>query len=156
ESGLDCPMLLFDLATGRKLAEWPGHPSQGRSGHPHLAFVTPTLLVSAGDQRVDGSVRVWDVSTRREACRLPLPGGSQVTALEPSPDRKHIFVAGYDGKEKAFWKSWEAATGKLAHQEMGLPGGPAHLALSPDGGSLALAMGMDNPKECTEMRLYSG
>src|ERR1051325_7022315 len=65
DSGLDCPMLVFDLATGRKLAELPGQPSQGRSGYPHLAFVTPTILVSAGDHRVDGSVRVWDVSTQR-------------------------------------------------------------------------------------------
>jgi RNA polymerase sigma factor (sigma-70 family) len=157
DSGLDCPMLLFDLATGRKLAEWPGHPSQGRTGYPHLAFVTPTLLVSAGDARVDGSVRVWDVSTQRETRRLALPAGSDVSAIEPSPNRQHVFVAGRDGKEKAFWMAWEAATGKLVHQEMGLPGAFPKLALSPDGGSLALAMGVsDPPKGCTEMRLYSG
>src|SRR5262249_37848283 len=45
----DCPLVLFDLATGRKVAEWPGHQSHGLSEYPLLAFVTPTLLVSAGD-----------------------------------------------------------------------------------------------------------
>ena len=46
DSGEDCTLLLFDLATGRKLAEWPGHPRPSHSGYPLLAFVTPTLLVS--------------------------------------------------------------------------------------------------------------
>jgi WD40 repeat protein len=155
ESGLDCPMLLYDLATGRKLAEWPGHPSQGRTGYPHLAFVTPTLLVSAGDSRIDGSVRVWDVSKGREIRRLPLPAGSQVSAIEPSPNREQIFIAAWE-KEQSFWMAWEVATGKLVHQEIGLPGVCPKLALSPDGKSLALAMGTIDPKECTEMRVYSG
>jgi WD40 repeat protein len=154
DSGLDCPLLLFDLATGRKLAEWPGHPSHGYSGYPLLAFVTPTLLVSAD---YEGSVRVWDVTKQTELRRLPLPAGSHVSAVVASPDREHIFVTGWDAKDKAFWMAWEAATGKLVHQEMGLPGVFAKLALSPDGGTLALAMGVgDPPKECTEMRLYSG
>ncbi len=154
-SGLDCPLLLFDLATGRKLAEWPGHPSYGKSGYPFLAFVTPTLLVSAGD---DGSVRVWDVTLQREVRRLALPARSQVSAIVPSPDREHIFVAGLDDKEEAFWTAWEAATGKLVHREKVIPGVSVKLALSPGGVSLALAMGVvRGPKESgyTEMRLYS-
>ncbi len=151
DSGLDCPLLLFDVATGRKLAEWPVH----RSRYPLLAFVTPTLLVSADED----SVRLWDVTKQQELRRLAVPAGSDVSAIEPSPNGQYIFVAGRDGKEKAFWMAWEAATGKLVHQEMGLPGGGVKLALSPDGASLALAMGMwRTPKEpyCTEMRLYSG
>jgi RNA polymerase sigma factor (sigma-70 family) len=151
----DCPLLLFDLATGRKLAEWPGHQSHGLSMYPLLAFVTPTLLVSAGD---DGSVRVWDTTRQRELHRLALPDRSRVSAIVPSPDREHIFVAGWDDKQ-GFWTAWEAATGKLVHREKDLPGSLLKLAFSPDGASLALAMGMGNPPKepgFTEMRLYSG
>jgi RNA polymerase sigma factor (sigma-70 family) len=157
---LDCALLLFDLATGRKLAEWPAHQSRGLSGYPLAAFVTPTLLVSAGD---DGTVRVWDVTRQRELHRLALPAKSHVSAIVPSPDRKHILVAGRDGKGEGFWTVWEAGhprsgPGKLVHQEKGLPGYPVQLAFSPDGGSLALAMGMEGPPQgpdYTEMRLYA-
>jgi WD40 repeat protein len=154
---VDCPLLLFDLTTGRKLAEWSGHLSHGRSEYPLLAFVTPTLLVSAGD---DDSVRVWDVTTQRELRQLAVPAGSQVSAIVPSGDREHIFVAGWDAKkEVSYWAEWEAATGKLLHQEKDLPGVQVKLAFSPDGLSLALAMGMGRPPkgpDYTEMRLYSG
>jgi WD40 repeat protein len=156
DSGVDCPLLLFDLATGRKLAEWPGHKGGVHSGYPMLAFVTPTLLVSAGD---GGSVRVWDVTGRRELHRLAIPAGSLISAIVPSPNREHVLVAGWrEGKKNAFWTAWEAATGKLVHEEKGLPGAYVKLAFSPDGGSLALAMGMGCPPETpgyTEMRLYS-
>jgi WD40 repeat protein len=151
---VDCPLLLFDLATGRKLAEWKGHESNGLSEYPLLAFVTPTLLVSAGD---DGSVRLWDTTGPRELRRLAVPADSRASAIIPSPDRERIFVAGWDGKA-SFWSAWEAATGKLVHQEEGLPGACVKLALSPDGGSLALAMGVGGTPEkpgSTEMRLYS-
>jgi WD40 repeat protein len=150
DSGLDGSMLLFDLATGRKLAEWPRH---GYSRYPLLAFVTPTVLVSADDD----SVRVWDVTKQQELRRLAVAAGSRISAIVPSPDGEQIFVAGWDVKTGvAFWTAWEATTGKLVHHEKGLkglPGGQVKLALSPDGVSLALAMGMGH---CTEMRLYSG
>jgi WD40 repeat protein len=152
---LDCPLLLFDLATGRKLAEWSGHRTFGHSEYPLLAFVTPTILASAGD---DGSVRLWDVTGPRELRRLALPAGSNFSAVVPSPDRERVFVAGWDDKA-SFWTEWEVATGKLVHEEKGLPGWQVKLAPSPDGRALALAMGMDRtPKGpgYTEMRLYSG
>jgi WD40 repeat protein len=106
---------------------------------------------------VDGSVRVWDVRTQREVRRLPLSDEIQVTALAPSPNGQLIFVAGWDKKKaKSLWKAWAAATGKLVHEETGLPGYVPKLALAPDGGSLALAMGAADPKDCTELRLYAG
>ncbi len=154
-SSVDCPLLLFDLTTGRKLAEWSGHPSHGLSGFPLLAFVTPTLLASVGDK---GSVCLWDATGPHELRRLAIPAGSHVSALLPSGDRKHIFVAGWDGNA-SFWTEWEVATGKLVHREKGLPGCFVKLALSPDGRWLALAMGMSRPPKTpgyTEMRLYSG
>jgi WD40 repeat protein len=155
-SSLDCPLLLFDLATGRKLAQWSGHQSHGLSLYPLLAFVTPRLLVSAGD---DHSVRLWDVTRQRELRCFALPAKSRISAIVPSPEGKHIFVAGWDEKEKGCWTAWEAATGKLVHQEKGLPGLPVKLAFSSDGATLALAMGMGSPPKepgSTEFRLYSG
>src|SRR5262249_16631174 len=50
-SRLDCPLLLFDLATGKKLGEWPAHRSNGYSANRSLTFLTPSLLVSAGADR---------------------------------------------------------------------------------------------------------
>jgi WD40 repeat protein len=151
-SGRPCPMLHFNIATGRKLAEWPGHPSDGHYGSPLLDFVTPTLLVSAGR---DGTVRLWNVTRQRELRRLALGAGSHVSSITHSPDGKRIFVAAWD--KEAFWMAWEAATGKLVHREV-VPGASVTLAVSPDGATLALAMGAGRkPKEfdCTEMRLYS-
>jgi WD40 repeat protein len=152
-SGEDCPVFLFDIATGRKLAEWPDHRFAGYSGYPRLAFVTPTLLVTASH---DISARVWDVTKNRELRRLMLPARSHVSAIVPSVDRKQVFIAGF-GKE-GFWTAWEVATGKLLHQER-VPGSTVRLAFSPDGATLGLAMGMGGTeKEAghTEMRLYSG
>jgi RNA polymerase sigma factor (sigma-70 family) len=155
-SELDCPLLLFDVATGRKLAEWPGHRrGSARSGYPMLAFMTPTVLASAGD---DGSVRIWDATRRRELRRLPLTAGSHASAIVPSPDGKYLFVAGWYYKAEPFWMVWQTATGKFVHRENYLPGFPVKLAVSPDGRSLALAMGMGSPPKqpgYTEMRLYS-
>ncbi len=82
-----------------------------------------------------------------------------MSAIVPSPDHKLIFVAGWDVRDVAFWMAWDAATGNLVHHEKGLPGVFVKLAVSPDGGSLALAMGMGRPPkgpDYTEMRLYSG
>ena len=55
--------------------------------------------------------------------------------------------------------AWDAATGKLVHHEEGLPGYFPKIALSPDGASLGVAMGIADPPKrqgCTEIRLYSG
>jgi WD40 repeat protein len=152
DSERDQPLLLFHISTGRKFAEWP----IPRSRYPLLAFVTPTLLVSGGDH---DSVRVHDVTRQRESGQLAVRAGSHISAIVPSPDRKHVFVAGWDDKKNVFWTMWEAATGKLVHQEKNLPGYYPKLAVSPDGGSLALAMGMGDSEKGTghtEMRLCSG
>jgi RNA polymerase sigma factor (sigma-70 family) len=154
-SRLDCPILLFDLATGRKLGEWPAHRSNGSSANRALAFVTPELLVSAG---ADGSVRVWDLATKREARRLTTPDKGPVWQLVPSPDGKYVFAGGSDGKA-GYWIAWEVATGKVTRREADLPARSVKLALSPDGATLAVALGTERtPKEGghTEVRVYSG
>ncbi|HEX5271194.1 MAG TPA: sigma-70 family RNA polymerase sigma factor, partial [Gemmataceae bacterium] len=112
-SRLDCPILLFDLATGRKLGEWPAHRSNGPSANRALAFVTPALLVSAG---ADGSVRVWDLPAGREARRLTTPGKGPVGQLVHSPDGKSVFAGGSDGKS-GYWVAWDVATGAAVRRE---------------------------------------
>jgi WD40 repeat protein len=153
--GAPSPLLLFDLGTGRKLGQWKAHTVHGRTAYPRLAFVTPTLLVSVGDL---GPVRVWNITTQRELCRLALPSLSLVSEVVPSHDGKHVFLAGTD-TVASFWMEWEAATGKLVHEEKGLPGALVKLAVSPDGASLAVALQRKHSEQTpgrTEVRLYSG
>jgi WD40 repeat protein len=105
-----------------------------------------------------GPVRVWDVTRQRELQRLPLPAGSHISAIVPSPNRKHVFITGWGDGRRCFWTAWEATTGKLVHSETGLPPGSPKLAVSPDGASLALTIGMSIPRppsDHTEIRLYS-
>ena len=154
-SRLERPILLFDLATGRKLGELSGHGGDGNSANKYLAFVTPSLLVSAG---ADGTARVWDVPAKRESRRLATPDKDFVGQLVPSPDRKTVFGAGSDGKS-GHWTAWEVASGKVARRETALPGDTVELALSPDGTTLAVAIGVKpTAKEVgyTEVRVYSG
>ena len=154
-TGLDCPILLFDLASGRKRGEWPGHRGDQVSANNALAFVSPSLLVSAG---ADGSVRVWDVPAKREARRLATPEKSSIGRIVPSPDGKCVFGAGSNGKSGQ-WMAWEVATGKVVGRVADLPGTSVKLAVSPDGTTLAVAIGVgQTAKEAdhTEVRVYLG
>src|SRR5439155_6241447 len=47
-SQLECPILLFDLATGRRIGELPGHKGERFGTNYSVTFVTPALLVSSG------------------------------------------------------------------------------------------------------------
>ncbi len=154
-SDRECPLLLFDLHTGRKLAVWTGHKSEGSSANAILAFVTPTQLVSAGS---DGTIRLWEVATQREIRRLEGTEKAHVSALLPSPDGKHLFAASWAEKASS-WLAWEVATGKRIHRQDNLPGVNPKLALSPDGSTLALSLGRGRPPlepGQTELHLYSG
>jgi RNA polymerase sigma factor (sigma-70 family) len=153
-SKLLCPILLFELATGKKLGELPGHKSTGWSACRCLAFVTPGLLASCGTDR---TACVWDVLRKQEVCRLQAPESTSLFVLLPSPDGKHVFGAGRQGEE-GVWLCWEAAGSKLVRRQGGLPGDFVTAALSPDGRTLAVSLGVGKIQEeggYNELRLYS-
>jgi RNA polymerase sigma factor (sigma-70 family) len=150
----ECPILLFELASGRKLGEWPGHKRDMWSANYALAFVTPTLLVSAG---ADRSVRVWDVTAKREVGRLPKPDDLSIFTLVPLSDGKHVLGTGAE-KESGSWTVWDVHTRQRVHHEGGLPGSFVRAALSPDGKALAVTVGVGKVQEeggYNEVLLYS-
>jgi RNA polymerase sigma factor (sigma-70 family) len=153
-SRLACPILLFDLASGTKLGELPGHRSDGFSGNMSLAFVTPTLLVSCGG---DNRTRLLDVRGKRVVRELEIPAGTAIWSLAAVPDRQHVVGTGAV-EEKGNWVMWDVHTGKAVCRESGLPGTFVKAALSPDGSTLAVAIGVGKVEKeggSNEVRLYS-
>ncbi|HEY7155306.1 MAG TPA: sigma-70 family RNA polymerase sigma factor [Gemmataceae bacterium] len=96
--GLDGAMKLYELATGRELAQCPGH----RAGTRVVTFSPDgKRLASCGK---DKRIRVWDAATLREV-RSWQAGRDEVYRLRFSPDGKSLVSA---GKTLQFW---DAATG---------------------------------------------
>ena len=153
-SKLDCPILLFDFQSGRQIAELSGHKGNEWSANRSLVFASNTRLVSAG---ADNTVRVWDIAARKAAHQLKMAADSSVSALVVSSDGKLAYCAG-DEQGSSYWSVWDVATGKQLHREGKLPGQFAQLALSPDGRTLALSVGVGELEKdggSNELRLYS-
>lgn len=152
-SKLDCPILLFDLATGKRLSELAGHKSDGWSANSRLAFVTPTLLVSAGS---DGA-RLHDVTSRAQVRTLEADGLESISSLLPVAGVKQVLGVGGE-KKSVGWRIWETATGKVVHSESGLSGNFIAADLSPDGRMLAVAVGVGEAHKVggsNEVRIYA-
>src|SRR5205807_1354514 len=99
----------------------------------------------------------WDVAAQREVRRLETPEGGFVSALVPAPDRKHVVGTG-SHKDAGWWAVWDVGTGKVVHREVGLPGGFVKAALSPDGNTLAVSVGVGEVQKeggYNEVRVYS-
>jgi WD40 repeat protein len=157
-SKLDCPILLFDLASGKKVGECKGRKGDGWSSNHSLAFVTPTLLASAG---ADDVVLVHDVTRRPEALnlvvKLETTALGSISTLIPEPGGKYLLGTGSKDKSQC-WVRWQVATGRIVQRESGLPGTFITAALSPDGRSLAVSLGFGEPQKedgYNEVRIYS-
>ena len=80
----------------------------------------------------DGSIRLWDVASRRELHQFPGHRG-WVKVVAFSPDGASLASGGKDGHIRL----WEAATGKLVRRLEGHPGEVTGLVYSPDSAVLA-------------------
>jgi RNA polymerase sigma factor (sigma-70 family) len=157
-SKLPCPILLFDLASGKKIGECAGHKGKGWSSNHTLAFVTPTLLASAG---ADDIALLHDVTRREEVRNSPFKlettGLRSIRTLIPESNGKYLFGTGSAG-ESLCWVRWEVATGKIVQREKDLRGNFITAALSPDGRSLAVSLGVGEVEKeggYNEVRIYA-
>ncbi|MEV4289604.1 WD40 repeat domain-containing protein [Nonomuraea bangladeshensis] len=123
------PVLVWDVATGRRRAELTGHTGVVTA----LAFApsTPPTLVSGG---ADRTARVWDVGTGRG---LLLAGhAGPVDAVAFAPDGTVLATGGADRTVRL----WDASTGRpLGPPLAGHRGAVAALAFAPDGRTLLAA-----------------
>jgi WD40 repeat protein len=118
---------LADLAavTGVRLL-WPRFSADGR----RLAAVQ---AVGSGVQ--PGSLRVWDLSARKELATSPFRGPFPFTGLAIAPDGRRLAAIDYKGGVRV----WDVATGKaVVEKSFGDAVQFWHLALAPDGRRLAV------------------
>jgi WD40 repeat protein len=117
---------LWDTATGRELADLPGHIGPIFSA----AFTADgsTLITGAAD----GTVKLWDVAKRRLNSSSHDPSGAWVHAVALSPDGKTLASSHVSRIVLR-----EFATGRPLKELQGHAGEIDSLAFSPDGATLA-------------------
>ncbi len=119
--GPPCPVLLWDLQAGKKIATMLGHTGSVE----RLAFSPDGKTLASASQ--DGTVRLWDVPSGKELATLK--GNGLQSYIDFSADGKRLASGGWD---KAV-RIWDVAT----HKELGVFKGHANVVLdvkfSPDG-----------------------
>jgi WD40 repeat protein len=91
--------MILDAATGGELGEIGPHPKPVAA----CAHVPGTDLLATGS---DGTIRLWDLKTRKVAKELKDGHPAEVSALVVSPDGKWLISTGPDGT-----RGWDLATG---------------------------------------------
>jgi WD40 repeat protein len=126
------PAELWDVATGRQRAALPGAKLFYKWPEDHrLVGLCPdgkTLVRQAATFTDAAAIEVWDLESRKERLRIPVPGLGYAAL---SPDGKQVATA--SGEQVTLW---DTATGKqqaLISQK----GAVRALAFSPDGKLLA-------------------
>ena len=103
---------------------------QQRTGFGALAFSPDGKLLATGCQ--DGSVRLWDMATRREVCTLE--GHTQaINYVAFAPDGSALASGGWDMTVRL----WDVARRSLITTFRGHTGMVKSLSFSPDGKTLA-------------------
>ena len=127
---------LWETATGRELAPFPGHLLQVTT----LAFLPDGNTIVSGDW--DGTIRVWDVAGRKEVRHFPGQDGA-ILSLAVLPGGKTVAVGGFRTV-----RLWDLASGKEVR-----PLGPHHqgvyrVAFAPDGNTVASGSGSGDGAVC--------
>lgn len=101
---------IVDIAGGSEVMKlYSGDKVQSINGHfiklEHANFSPDQKQVAAAAS--DGTVRVWDLQSRKEILKFPAHTGS-ANAVVYSPDGKRLLTAGAD----RYLRVWEASTGQ--------------------------------------------
>lgn len=131
--GLDGSVTIWSTTTGQEVLRLAGHQSMVS----RLAFSPDGHRLATASW--DGTAKIWDVSSENEIITFyghknanPL---AITSAIAFSPDGKTVFSGG-----DLYGRRWDAATGQQV-QEFSAEGREVYgLALSPDGGLLALGL----------------
>jgi WD40 repeat protein len=127
--------------TGRKRSEPRASFSQDRV--VALTYVTTNLLAVGTGKRNDtgsGQLHLWDVD-RNRAVPVPLNvrGANGVRAIAAHPPTKWLhWIAGLQNSTACIWRSWCITSTSPTDVTLGKPA--AAIAVSPDGGTVALAI----------------
>lgn len=151
-NGTSTKVYVWDMATGEPLQFFERHIVAVNE----LAFSPDGNLLAAGAE--DKSVRVWDLSTRRERIMGTL--NSSILALTFDPTGKYLLASDNVG----LIASWNMQTGIVQYYD-GHPGRPIEaLAFSPDGEIFASGSGdltirlwrLGEPHEIRQFRGHRG
>jgi RNA polymerase sigma factor (sigma-70 family) len=117
---------LRERTSGKKVSVIKGHPGAIYS----LAFSADGKRLASRESGADQMVRVWDLATAKEVCRIEDNlGGSGQVALSPDG----TLVAGAGGQLVL----WDVGTGKVRHLFASVIDDFHPIAFSPDGKLLA-------------------
>jgi serine/threonine-protein kinase len=130
-SGYDNAVLLWDVATGKKL----GRLGDGKAMVHGMTFSADGRRAVMG--AADGTVTLWDVATRKEVKAFRGHTGP-VFGVAITPDGKYILSASRDKTLRV----WDVAAGKESRRLEGHKGSVAAVVLSADG-TRALSAGAD-------------
>src|SRR5262249_4775370 len=118
-------LTLWSTATGEEMRRFVGKGG----GVESITFSLDGKTIASGSK--DGTVRLWDLVSCREARRLE--GEQPVESMVLSQDGERLAVLDCSG----IIRLWGVASGKLCRQLQGLDVGDMQsLAISPDGRSL--------------------
>ncbi|MFI5460472.1 MAG: protein kinase [Isosphaerales bacterium] len=125
------PISIWETATGRRLATFPGRPEQ--VGKLEFTPDGRSLLISSSS-----GVRQWRLASGDDdKDQQPAGHKDEAWSLAFSPDGRTLATGSDDSEPDPTIKLWDTATGRLTRAWDGGLGTVAALAFSPDGRTLA-------------------